>query len=260
MKKILLTLFAFVAATAPAVAAQAESTDSMAEVWAFEGQMTDACQCEVFCPCEFAQKPTYGHCDDTAILHIDKGHYGDVNLDGKHIVVVSQSPKGERLVDTVGNLNFARIFVPENASDEEARALAEMARRVFGTWVNNKVARISPDETIHRVAMDVTIEPHRHRVQIPGVLDLDVQALIGWDGENPVALKNGPAAGPGMGDIVIGRSSAYKVTHDKIAWDYPGRSASMRNVTLGGRIDQEISEPPATTEAGQGHGGHEHHH
>jgi len=224
----------------------ASRADDRAETWEVRGLMTDACQCHVFCPCELAQKPTYGHCDDTAILHIDQGHFGPVSLDGRRIVVVSQSPAGERLVDTVGRLNFARMYVPEDVTDAEARALAELARRVFGAWVSGKVARISPDETIQRVPMQATIEPRHHAVRIPGILDLDVRALTGGDGKNPVALENGPAAGPGMGPILIASSSAYRYTDHGLDWKYDGRSASMRTIDLAGRLDQAVAEPPAT--------------
>jgi hypothetical protein len=229
-------------------AAASEKKDSLEKTWAFEGLMTDACQCHVFCPCEFAQKPTYGHCDDTAILHVKKGHYGTVDLSGKRVVVVSQSPKGERLLDTIGRLNFAHIYVSDNSTEEQARALAEMARRVFGTFVSSKVARISPKESIHRVPMKVTIEPTHHEVHIPGVLDLDVTALTGWDGKNPVVLENGPAAGPGMDDILVARSKTYRYTDQGLDWDYGGRSASMRSATLSGHIDQPVNDVPAEAE------------
>jgi len=227
--------------------------------WAMTGSLSDACQCEVFCPCEFAQKPTYGHCDDTAILHIEHGRYGDVNLDGRRVVVVSQSPEGERLVDTIGDLVFAHLYVPDDATDLEAQALAELARRVFGTWVGGKVARISPDEKVMKVKMTASIEPTHHKVSIPGVLDLDIEALTGWDGVNPVAVKNGPAAGPGVGDILIARSHTYTYTDHGVDWNYGGRSASMRTLDLEGAIEN-VPADPAPEETPAGGGDHHHHH
>ncbi len=210
------------------------ATRAADDTWQFDGSLSDACQCDVFCPCEFARKPSYGHCDDTAILHVDHGHYGDVKLDGMHVVVVSQSPEGERLVDTVGRLNFAHLYVPEQASDAQAHALAMLARQVFGQWVNGKVARISPEESVQKVPMEIAIEPTRHRVRIPDVLDLDIEALVGWDGRNPVRVSNGPAAGPGVGDILIAHSATYRFRDHGIDWDYAGRSASMRTMHLSG--------------------------
>lgn len=233
-----------------------------ADTWQFDGSLSDACQCDVFCPCELAQKPSYGHCDDTAILHVDHGHYGDVKLDGMHVVVVSQSPEGERLVDTVGRLNFAHLYVPEQATDAQAHALAMLARQVFGQWVNGKVARISPEESVRKVPMETDIEPGRHRVRIPGVLDLDIEALVGWDGRNPVRLSNGPAAGPGVGDILIAHSNTYRFTDHGIDWNYAGRSASMRTMSLSGstRHVPADPEPAGSTARAAGEAHHHHHH
>jgi len=160
-------------------------------------------------------------------------------------------------VDTVGDLVFARLYVPDDVSDVEAHALAELARRVFGTWVGGKVARISPDEKVERVKIAASIEPTHHKVSIPGVLDLDIEALTGWDGENPVALKNGPAAGPGVGDILIAHSKAYRYTDHGIDWDYQGRSASMRTLDLKGAIENVPPDPEPAMQSGHNH---DHHH
>lgn len=255
MKQILWSLMLTLA---PATALAADALPVTGE-WSMSGSLSDACQCEVFCPCEFAQKPTYGHCDDTAILNIEHGRYGNVKLDGKRVVVVSQSPEGERLVDTIGHLNFAHLYVPADATDLEAQALAELARRVFGTWVGGKVARISPDEKVTKVKMTASIDPRRHQVSIPGVLDLDIEALTGWDGVNPVAVKNGPAAGPGVGDILIARSHTYRYTDHGVDWNYAGRSASMRMLDLKGAIENvpaDAAPAEAPAPAGDGH----HHH
>jgi hypothetical protein len=263
MQRFSLFVFAALAATiilftTPSSAGAAKTAAK--DTWAFQGSLSDACQCDVFCPCEFAQKPSYGHCDDTAIIHVDRGHYGDVTLDGMRVVVVSQSPEGERLVDTVGRLNFAHLYVPEQATDAQTHALAMLARQVFGQWVNGKVARISPEESVRKVAMEVDIQPTRHRVRIPNVLDLDIEALVGWDGKNPVKVSNGPAAGPGVGDILIAHSNTYRFTDHDIDWNYGGRSASMRTMNLSGSTKYVPADPePAATGAKTDHT-HSHHH
>ncbi len=205
--------------------------------WAIRGYLSDACQCTVFCACEFAEKPTFGHCNDTAILHVDEGHWGEVDLSGHRIVIVSKSPDGERLVDTVGHLDFAHMYVPEQATEVQAAALADLARQVFGTWVEGKTTQISDHETVERVPMEVSIEPRRHVVRIPGILELDIEALTGWDGEDPVTLVNGPAAAEGMEPILVARSNAYRYTDHGIDWDYGGRSASIRPLDLSGDVE-----------------------
>jgi hypothetical protein len=113
---------------------------------------------------------------------------------------------------------------------------------------------------LDRVAMTATIEPTRHKVQIPGVLDLDIEALTGWDGESPVVLKNGPAAGPGVGDILIAHSNTYHFTGNGLDWDYRGRSASMRKLDLKGAIENVPADPPAESAKIDDGAAHHHHH
>lgn len=211
------------------------AADSTAEettpLWEVRGLMSDACQCAVFCPCEFNEMPTFGHCDDTGILHIESGRFGDVDLAGQKLVVVFQSPDGERLFDTIGHLNFARIFVPEETTDAQVEALEKVAGRVFGALVTG-AHRLAEDQKIERVAMEIDLEPRRHRVKIPGILDLDVEALTGGDGENPMVLQN--IGGPEFGDVIVAKSHTYRYTYEDIDWDHAGRSASFRTFDLSG--------------------------
>lgn len=213
------------------VVATRAAAEEAAPLWEVRGLMSDACQCTVFCPCEFNEKPTFGHCDDTAIMHIEAGRFGDVDLAGQKLVVVFQSPEGERLFDTIGHLNFARIFVPEETTDAQVEALEKVAGRVFGALVTG-AHRLAEDQKIERVAMEIDLEPNRHRVKIPGVLDLDVEAITGGDGENPMVVQN--IGGPEFGEVIVAKSHTYRYTYEDIDWNYSGRSASFRTFDLSG--------------------------
>ena len=212
--------------------------------WAAEGVFADACQCSVFCPCEFNERPTFGHCDDAAILNLEKGHFGDVKLDGLRVVVVSQSPHGERLVDSVGRLTFAHIYVSDESTDAQMKALAEIARRTFGVFEKG-VSRISEKELVERKPMQVKIEPYRYSARIPGLLDLDIEALIGGDGKTPIVMANHPFNPLGLGDPMVAHSKTYLYTRAPIDWNYGGRSASIRRFKVGGDITP--TPPPPDT-------------
>lgn len=199
--------------------------------WAVKGTMAEACQCDVFCPCEFAEKPTHGHCDDTAILQIDQGHFGDVDLTGKRVVVVLQSPDGERLVDTVGRLNFARIFVPEGTSAAEGKALEAVAARVWAQFEGGD-NWLSEDQKIITADLDIALADDGFSVRIPGILDLEARPAIGVDGEAPFVIHNMVPAG--MTDVQVFRSEHYRYNFDGVEWDYAGRSASLRHFDLSG--------------------------
>ena len=56
----------------------------MAQVdWYIEGAEFSNCNCDYACPCQFeSRRPTHGDCRGFAGVRIDKGHFGDVALDG----------------------------------------------------------------------------------------------------------------------------------------------------------------------------------
>lgn len=216
----------------------APSTSSSDDTWEVRGVLADACQCRVFCPCEFNSNPSEGRCDDAAILAIEKGRFGNVHVDGLSIVVVSQSPQGERMVDNVGKLTFARLYVGKQPTAEQAQALAELARRILGTFVKN-AARISPDETVQRVDLDASASTQGGQARIPGILDLAIETQSGGDHATPIVIKNSPWSVPGVGDVLVGHSTRYTYTAEGRSWEYAGRSASLRTLQM-----QDSITPP----------------
>src|SRR5262245_5581600 len=62
----------------------AASEEAMAQVdWYIEGVEVSNCNCDFACPCQFeSPRPTHGDCRGFAAVRIDKGHFGDVTLDG----------------------------------------------------------------------------------------------------------------------------------------------------------------------------------
>jgi len=203
--------------------------------WSGEGTFTDACQCAVHCACEFNGKPTAGHCDDSSLVEITKGHYGDVILDGKRFIVVAQSPHGERMVDTVGKLNFAHIYVDQSATDVEMQALAGFARKMLGTFVNG-ADRISENETVERAAISASASGNQRRFSIPDVLELRMELMTGGDKKTPIVIANHPFNEYGLGDPQVGRSTKYTFDDGKNKWSYEGRSASVRTFKMSGAL------------------------
>lgn len=204
------------------------------DAWHIEGTAADACQCIVFCPCEFRSLPSEGNCDDVALIHIDKGSFGGVPLDGIDIVVAVQSASGKRMIDTVGNLNFGRIYVGKQATDAQAAVAAEVARRMLGTFVKDK-NRLSPDEKTTKVELTATMAAEKATAKIPGILDLTMETLKGGDEKEPILIKNSPWSAPGIGDARVAHSTVYDYTTEGRAWHYGGRSASFRSFTLDGK-------------------------
>lgn len=60
--------------------------------WEIEGTEFANCNCAYGCPCQFNALPTHGNCFGLGAFVIDKGHYGDVRLDGLKAVSVFRWP------------------------------------------------------------------------------------------------------------------------------------------------------------------------
>jgi hypothetical protein len=56
--------------------------------WKASGDWFDVCKCNIPCPCEFAQTPTYGDCDGVLAYHIKNGQYGELPLDGLNVLAL----------------------------------------------------------------------------------------------------------------------------------------------------------------------------
>jgi len=50
--------------------------------WTIRGPEIATCNCDFGCPCQFNGLPTQGHCRAAVAMRIDRGHFGDVSLDG----------------------------------------------------------------------------------------------------------------------------------------------------------------------------------
>lgn len=192
--------------------------------WEVEGSYAEACQCNVPCPCNFAQKPTYGNCDNTSVFQIEKGYYGDTRLDGLYVVAVGASPAGERYVDTVGRLTFARFYVDERANPKQRKALEEIARALNASYLRLGQAKLSADEQAKAAPIKARLTADQAQVSIPGVLDFHTQRLTGADGKSPIEIVNGSVIIEWMPRIWAGQSKTYKYSDAK-KWDYSGRSA-----------------------------------
>ena len=64
----------------------------MAEKWHLAGKVLVACNCDWGCPCNFNARPTTGKCEGGWTWQVERGHYGDVRLDGLCLSVYANWP------------------------------------------------------------------------------------------------------------------------------------------------------------------------
>ena len=66
--------------------------------WEIEGREFINCNCVYACPCQFNAYPDKGHCEAIGAVSVDRGHFGDVRLDGTRFGMIMQWPGAVRQV------------------------------------------------------------------------------------------------------------------------------------------------------------------
>jgi hypothetical protein len=141
--------------------------------WYIEGVEVSNCNCDYACPCQFeSPHPTHGHCRGFAAVRIDKGHFGDVALDGLCAALLYGWPGAI----FQGN-GECQAVVDQRADDKQRAALAAI---VYGKetregathwWVYTAMSSTVHPPLFKRFEFDADIASRRARIEIPGVLE-----------------------------------------------------------------------------------------
>jgi len=153
--------------------------------WELQGRELINCNCSYGCPCQFNALPTHGDCRAMGAIAIDKGHYGDVRLDGLKIGVVFQWPgaihegkgKCQPIVDSKAT-SQQRDAVLKIMSGQDTEPFATMFA-VFATTLEKVY-----DPIFTKIDFDVDVEERRGKVRVEGVFELKGEPI-----RNPVTGK-----------------------------------------------------------------------
>ena len=92
--------------------------------WQLRAQMTEACSCNLFCPCWFAVKDfmvmDQGWCAGSLVFEIQDGRAEGIDLAGRTVVMLVDFP-GPTMFDGNGT---ARVLIDDKASTEQVRELS----------------------------------------------------------------------------------------------------------------------------------------
>ncbi len=140
--------------------------------WYVEGHSFGNCNCAFGCPCQFEALPTYGDCRGLEVLHIDKGHFGDVDLSGLKIAVMYAWPGP--IFEGKGEL---QAIIDERADEAQRRALEaivlgeETEEAATHWWVFRAMSDTVHPTLFRPIAFEVNIEERKAKASIPGVLE-----------------------------------------------------------------------------------------
>ena len=202
--------------------------------WMIQGSEIANCNCAYGCPCQFNALPTNGNCRATMAIQIDKGHYGDVKLDGLRMAAVVAWP---------GPIHMGggevQPIVDERATEEQRAALLAILSG----------ADTEPGATIFQVfstVIDTVHEPlFKHidysadqnartgKFAVPGSVDVSVESI-----RNPVTGAEHRARvtlPTGFEYTVAEFASGTAKTEGKIMLDHVGTHAHLAKLHMTGQ-------------------------
>ncbi len=208
-----LSRFVFPAVVFLAGAAIAGAADAKKAPWKVSGELEEACSCDSACPCWFDSKPTRMQCSGGQVVFIQKGKYGDVSLDGLAIAFMGQSPMSKTMMESIGDWDFANIYIDEKANPAQRKALEEIARAT--------VPPAAPPERskIQYVPITRKVEGAEHVITIGSYGSFSGHLTPGGLGGNSKVV-NPPGADPIHKEYEQGRTTRQTFTDADQKWDW----------------------------------------
>jgi hypothetical protein len=142
--------------------------------WYVEGIEFGNCNCDYGCPCQFEARPTGGYCHGFEVVRIDKGHFGDLKLDGLNVALVYAWPGP--IFEGNGEI---QAIIDDRASEAQRTALAtiltggETDDEATHWWVYHAMASKVHAPLFKSIEFAVDLAARTATVAIPGVLEAE---------------------------------------------------------------------------------------
>ena len=184
------------------------------------GSVVGGCSCDWGCPCNFEVAPSRGFCEGEYVWCVERGHYGDVQLDGLNFGMFCHSPEAIHL----GNLTVATV-VDERADTQQRRAIETMVVQVepfsiFSSLASNFLGPLY-------AAFEVHLDGIRSRVTIPGVYELELAPMTNpVTGEAELATLLKPTGLTSQHQELC-TTTVERFSIDGLSYDWSGRYAEF---------------------------------
>lgn len=190
--------------------------------WWAEGDLLDACNCELLCPCHvsFRQKATYDTCEAIWGVKIERGEWGETRLDGLKAVIVAFVP-GPLMIE--GGWT-ALLYIDDSANTDQEEALTSIFSGASGgPW--SRLAAFFTDgkyKAVTRASIDFAKEHRARKINVAGIVSLEIEAIRSVDPDGEVKLIN-------LRNVIHGSEhvlalSTHSVDDQGIQWENVGKN------------------------------------
>lgn len=199
----------------------------MAEKWTISGEYFESCNCDLICAC-LVQAPTpRDRCDAALAFHINQGAYGQTALDGLNAVLVVSFPGPGKMRN--GNWTAA-VYVDEKGTKEQQDALGNIfSGKAGGAPGAIFAGLVSKFLGVKATPISFAINGNERKLTIPNVLEIDIAAVTGRDGIEPLWATN--AAHPVSSKLALAASKTYRYSDHNLSWDTSGTNGHFAPFT-----------------------------
>ena len=140
--------------------------------WTLQAVSFGNCNCDYGCPCQFERPPSQGNCRGFEVGRIERGHFGNVILDGLCYALLYAWPGA--IYEGHGAI---QAIIDEDADEEQRNALAtilyggetEVAKTHW--WVYRAMSTTIQEPIFKSIDFEIDIERRTARVSIPTILE-----------------------------------------------------------------------------------------
>ena len=153
--------------------------------WSIEGiEFGGLPNCSYGCPCQFEAVPTHGDCRGFEVIRIDRGHFGDLPLDGLNVALLYAWPgpifegggELQAVVDVRATRPQREVLLKVLMGDETEEGATHW-------WVYRAMSTTVHPRSDRPIVYEVDLEARRARVSIPGMLESGGPPDLGTGGQ-----------------------------------------------------------------------------
>jgi hypothetical protein len=147
--------------------------------WSIDAVSFGNCNCDYCCPCQFELRPSRGDCRGFEAGRIERGHFGQVRLDGLRYAVMYAWPGAVY----EGNGTMCAV-IDERADERQRHALktvlhgGETEEAKTHWWVYHAMSSTVHEPVFKPIEFVVDVANRTARVSIPGLLESSGRPIV----------------------------------------------------------------------------------
>lgn len=181
--------------------------------WEISGQYFESCSCEYLCPCIYTgfARSTNGDCYFAMAYHVDRGHYGEVSLDGVNFVVAGYTP------ETMDKGNWkVGLIVDSGASPSQQDAVGAIASGQAGGPMAGLVPLIGSFLGMEARPIEFRGEGGSWSVIVPDRLDQAIEGTMSLSGKQLYLDNTGH---PANDRLALAKAKKSHLNALGLSWD-----------------------------------------